>query len=155
MGTRAARQRSGPVCPGPFVPHCEGSSVMLGWEGQAGAPFPEVLLQGMPLALELWQWPAQPPSAALLCFQDKVGRPQASPVCPLVFFPALSRHLRGTDCSQLSQSARLHPEVSVFIFSPWTFVLPSLLWICFFRFQFTSPSIRGSHSGDNSGGAGP
>lgn len=59
---------------------------MLGWEGQAGARFPEALLQGMPLALELWQSPAQPPSAALLCFQDKAGRPQASPVCPLVSF---------------------------------------------------------------------
>lgn len=60
------------------------------WEGQARAPFAEMLLQGMPLALELVQSSAQLPLAALLCFQDKVGRAQAHPFCPLLFSPALT-----------------------------------------------------------------
>ena len=80
MGSRGDRQQTGPICPGSFVPHCEGCSVTLGpQEGQARASFPAALLQGMPLALELRQSSAQLPLAAFLCSQDKAGRPQASP----------------------------------------------------------------------------
>lgn len=51
---------------------------MLGWEGQAGARFPEALLQGMPLALE--HGSRQPSLLRQLSFASKTKRGDPRPL---------------------------------------------------------------------------